>query len=526
MAPFDRYTMAKIRDRIREAVVPDTNINRALYDGDHWLGGDGWTGPRPQAGEPGSESVIAKIARAFVSKNVIREVCDRHAAGVIGREPAWKLSVRRPLGQVEQVQDDGTIEMVDEAPTEQEQAMIDEAEAALTEVWDERGMLAVLQDALTWMLLAKRGIVRLYVPPGLLQNGRVPQGDLAESLKRIYVHAPSPEAAAVYTDPNTQLKAGLYSYTDPETKAERAEIVALDDQGRTIIRVLGTDEDQASAPLDLGGQLTMAQMERSALITPQVRQQQALLNLALTMLGRNVEVGGFIARILFNAQLPGAFETIEGVERFVPEPIQWGAGVTNNFMGAEIRDEHGRLVGQATPSYVREQPVEPATFLSTKDAMYRSILEEVQQLHAQISGDAAASGESRKQARADFEQSLSDAETQLNKLGRWLIETTLAMATAFSGQPGRFAELRAVFECRIDTGPLSTEELRLNKELSGDQPLFSQETAMARSGIDDVDAELERIAAETQVRQARAMEIAQAQGGQQGQQQDSVQAGE
>lgn len=534
MAPFDTYTQAKINEKIAEAQTEGAPVNRLLYDGDHWLSGEGWIGPRPAANELGGAAVLARIARAFISKNVVRELCDRHTGGVIGLEPSWKLTTRRPLGKVEIEEEVETApptdeqgataprpvvkKMVDEEPTAQESALIDEAEAVLTEWWDERGALGVIQDAVINALLAERGVVRLYVPPGLLKEGKIPRGDLAESLRRIYIHAPTPEQAAVYTDPLIAAKAGLYTYEseDEKDRTDRAEIVALDDAGRTVIRVFGGQQDAATEPLDLGGYLTIAQIERSQLITPQIRQQQALLNLALTMLGRNVEVGGFIARILFNAQLPGSFVTENGVERFVPDPIQWGAGVTNNFLGAEIRDDTGRLTGYSTPSYVREEPVDPSTFLLTKEAAYRSMLEEAQQLHALIAGDATASGESRKQARADFEQSLGDTMTQVNRLGRWLIEATLAMAAAFSGQPGKFKELRAVFECRIDSGPISAEDLRLIHELSGGQPLFSQETAMSRAGVDDVDAELVKLSEEGAVRQARAMEIAQGQGDEQG----------
>jgi hypothetical protein len=535
MPPFDKYTQAKIKELISKAQHDDAPVNQLFYDGDHWQAAAAWIGPAPAPNETGGQEVLVKIARAFISKNAIKEVVNRHVGGVIGREPSWKLTPRRPMGKVpkeeaepqepavappEQEAEPGDAQasqlppkpdvppiMVDEAPNTAEQALIDEAEAALTTWWDERGALDVLQDAAVYALLAERGVIRLYVPRGLLDtSGAIPTGTLEESLSRIYIHAPDPEQATVYTDPDTQEKAGLYTYEDDETGQDRAEIVALDANKQTVLRMFG-ETDLASPPLNLGGQITIAQVARDPLITPQIRQQQTLVNLALTMLGRNVEVGGFIARILFNAQLPGYFETVDGVERFVPDPIKWGAGVTNNFVGSEIRDAEGNVTGYATPSYVREEPVDPSTFLLTKDAAYRSILEEAQQLHSLIAGDATASGESRKQARADFEQSLSDTETQLNRVGRWLIETALAMAAAFAGTPGRFDTLRAVFECRIDAGPLSIEELRLNMELSGDQPLLSQETAMARSGVDDVDAELGKIAEEAEARAARAPQI-------------------
>ena len=527
-SPFDKYTLNKAREQIppdRDMPVDETAgiltpmgyaANRRLYDGDHWLDTAGWIGPRPGAGDTDSTNVLLEIRRAFISKNAVREVVDRHVGGVMGKEPSWKFTVRRPLGKVEQQQPDGTMKTVDEEPNEAEQALIDEAETALTEWWDARGAHTLIQDVAATLLLARRGALRLFVPPGLVeQDGvtgaiSVPVTELTPSLMRIYVKAPDPAQATVVTDENTQQQAGIFLYRDDESKADRAELVYLDDAGQTLIRILGATDTTAAAPLDLGGRLTIYEMTRAALITPQVRQLQALLNMALTMLGRNVVLAGFLERILLNVQLPGVYEGEGAARRFVPDTFRVGAGTTNALMGATYVDEQG-ITRMASPSVVYRDPVPVDTFKATKEEAYTAILEETDQLHAQISGDATASGESRKQARADFEQSLLDTQAQLNRAGRWLLETVLAMGAAFAGTPGRFAELRAVFECRVDAGPMAADELRLLSELSGSQQLLSRETAMARVGVDDVDAEQERIASEEEAKQARALAIAQAQ---------------
>jgi len=243
-------------------------------------------------------------------------------------------------------------------------------------------------------------------------------------------------------------------------------------------------------------------------ITPQVRQQQMLLNLALTMLGRNVVLGGFLERILLNAQLPGTMQQQgDGSTRFIPDPLQVGAGTTNVLTGLPITDANGEVTSYATPSVVYRDPVKIETFVETKADAYRGILEEVQQLHALISGDATASGESRKQARSDFVSSLADTTTQVERGGRWLLETLLAMAAAFSGQSGRYQELRAVFSCHIDTGPISGDDMdatRANVQAG----LLSEESGMAQIGVEDVDVEQARIASERDARAARAPQIA------------------
>lgn len=515
MAPFDSYTFIKAREQI-SSVADDRYeqqatevaratgyvVNRRLYAGDHWLDGGGWTGPRPSLGDTEAQQVLVEIRRAFVSKNAVREVVQRHVGAVIGREPVWRFALRRPLGIVEEIQADGTTKKVDEIPTNEERALIDEAEAVLTQWWDARGAHSLVQNVTATLLLAKRGVLRLFVPPGLLNDGRVPLGTLSESMERIFLHTPDPTQAAVVTDADTQQQAGVYIYATDDQE-EYAELVALDESGRTRIRILASDGDAVEAePLVLGGRLTMYELARNALITPQVCQQQYLLNMACTMMGRNVVLAGFLERILLNVQLPGTYEGEGTAKRFVPDPFRVGAGTTNVLMGATYTDEQG-VTRMATPSVVYRDPISVQTFVETKQDAYTAILEETNQLHALISGDAAASGESRKQARADFETSLLDTQAQLNRAGRWLLETLLAMASAFAGTPGRFDSLRAVFECRIDTGPMSSDEQREVREnvMAG---LLSEETGMARIGVDDVDAERERITAEREARQPTA----------------------
>lgn len=501
---FDELTQEKAKALL--TVPAGYAENRALYDGDHWKGATFWIGPRPDPTDVGASDTLAKIEKALISKNAVAEVTGRHVSALLHREPQWAFTVERPLGQIEQARDDGTIELIDEEPTEAEQALIADAEALLTTWWDERGALSVLQDAAATLLLCSRAPLRLYVPSGLLVNGSVPPGDLAQSIGLIYPDpAPSPEVATVADDPRTRQPVGVYLYI--EDKIEKAEITYRDGD-ITILRTLGEDAS-AAFRFDFGGRLPMYELKRPQLITPQVRQQQMLLNLALTMLGRNVVLGGFLERILLNAQLPGAMvKQADGSTRFIPDPLQVGAGTTNVLAGLPITDRQtGDVTGYTTPSVVYRDPVPPDTFIATKLDAYRGLLEEVQQLHALISGDATASGESRKQARADFLSSLADTNTQIERAGRWLLETALAMASAFSGQPGRFQSLRAVFTCQIDAGPISADDMDATRAnvLAG---LLSEESGMAAIGVADVDAEQAKIAAERDAKAARAPQVA------------------
>jgi hypothetical protein len=491
-SPFDSLTLQSIAERAKSTpTAPGATQNRRFYDGDHWQEGTAWQGPQPAADDPAGLAAMVEIKRAFVSKNAIREVAGRHVAGVVGREPAWGFTPKRPIKTGKQ-------------PTKAEQTLIDEAEAALTTWWDERGGLALLQEAAATLLLTGRASVRLFVPPGLMVDGVVPpSNDLAEQLGRIFLHHPAPDMATVIVDAATQQRCSVYCYREGEQ--ERAEISYEDmATGETVLAILGGEGRITEVRLPLGGHLLMGEALRQAIVTEQVRSAQMQLNLARTMEGRNAVQGGFLERIVLGGQMPGEYvddptatPDSEGRRRrFKPKAMRIGAGRTNWIAGIPIKDPAtGNVTGYTTPSVVYRDPVSPETFQATSRGAYLAILEEVSQLHAAIAGDATASGTSREQARADFEKSLGPTKAQIDKLGRWLLETALTLASHFAGQPKRFEGLRAVMDCRIDTGPLGSEERRALLE-QHEKGALSLETLLAMLGVEDVKAELTRIAAE------------------------------
>lgn len=484
--PYPSYTLTDA-----QAVLPDTPAwliaNAAYYAGDHWQQGNAWSGPIPPEGHALYQKTLLEIKRAFTSKNAVAETTDRHRDAVIGVEPAWSLTPRRPLAE-------------GEGPTPDEQALIDEAEAALTTWWDERGALDTLQEAVAVLLYAARSPLRLYVPSGLLEEREdgsmaVPVGALEESLERIWFEAPDVRSCAVHTDDDTKAKIGVFLFEQEDVR--KAELCYLDG-GATVICIVGGETEQESR-LDLGGRLTIYEIDRALLITEQVRQSQNLLNLALTMLQRNVIQGGFLERTFFNTQMPGKYadDPTTGERTFEPDPLHVGPGVTSFFAAIEYEDTDGKKQF-LNPSVVYRDPVTIDTFTGTRDHAYRNILEETRQLYALLTGDAQASGESRKQALVDFEASLRKTKTQTERALRWLLETVLAMAAQFSGQPGRFAGLRVDAECRLDLGPVSAYDQESAIKLR-DAGFISTETGMSRVGVDDVDAEKTRIAAEQPV---------------------------
>jgi hypothetical protein len=512
-SPWEQLTAKDARDLIAtRAYTPDDEEARDFHAGQMWRNGDGWLGQRPPADSESYAAQMLAIETAFVGKNVVREITLRHVAGVLGREPAWSFVPRRPLAE-------------GESPTAQEQALADEAAAALTEWWDRHRPLRTLQAALATALLVERAPLRLLVPQGLRdESGRlaVPPGDgaLAAALGALYLDAPEPAAAGVFADDATRREAGVFAFTDyPDAKpglppsgqgVEKAEVsFALDGDEGTALRIIGPEgiEDEAVPPLALGGRLTLHELRRDRLVTRQVRQLQKALNLDLTQMMRNVNLAGSLERTFLNVMPPGAWQDASGKvisareaattpgAKFVPESLPVGAGVSAFLRGQEVRDKDGNLTGYANGSVNYREPVSVTTFTDTAAELYRAILAEVGQLHALIASDATASGESRKQARAEFAATLDVSKTAVDEAGRWLLETALALAATLANQAGRYAELRCEFNARLDPGPIAADE-RTQYVAEWEKGAISHETLLSWLEIDDPDAEMARIEAE------------------------------
>lgn len=507
---FDNWTVQDAIEKIPNRNDSWLQANLAFYDGDHWQKGDAWTGPMLPSSHAQYTTALTNVEKGFVSKNVIAEVVDRHIAGILGRSPNWTPAVRRPLEQ-------------DEEPNKEEQDLIKEAQAALTEWLDgqygiaprERGQneiklctpFEVAQLAVGSALLTRRGVFRLFVTPAAVipneQNQlTVEQDPLAESIKKIFVQHTESSQAGVVIDKDTMDKVGIYSYKQDDG-LEFVELSYLDSEN-TLLRITNRrttlrggqpkrgqkNLSEQTTSLPLGGRLTIYEMERSLLIGESVRQAQKALNKAKTMNSRNLDSGGFLERIFLNAQMPGAWEDDPdnpGKKMFVPANIYLGPGTASWLSGIETTDSEGRKA-LASPSVVYRDPVPSTTFIESGTDYYRGILEETDQLHVLISGDATASGESRLQAKDDFLKSLLITKDELDAALTWLLETVLKMAAYFAATPDRFDGLRIVVDSQVDLGIIgSDEQQQVISAVDGE--LLSQETGMRRIKVQDPAAE-------------------------------------
>jgi hypothetical protein len=495
--PFDALTLQEALKHTKDLTTPHLVANRAFVRGDHWQGSLGWVGPLLAAGDATANAAfLVMLERTFVSQNVMGEGVGRHVGGVVGQEPAWDMVSEEAPPET----NEGEEELADPLQVE--------ADEALTTWWDKRNLLRLFQQVTTRLLYdaddkgGARAYLRFCIPVGRLINGMVPvQPTLEAALDFLWLAVPEPEEATTVMDLDTMQEAGVFSYKRGEETF--VELTYLIETGETVVRLMRSSQEGAGQEMiyDLGGRLWHHQLERSAFLTPQVRQLQKLLNKEWTVLSRNLDTAGFVAEFFLDSSPPGTWsKEADGTPKFTPEPLQMGSGSVN-FVGPSVTEDEKGNVRYGNPTYVSRQPVNVATFTQSLDTTRGALMEELYQSHTLITGDAIASGKSRVQALADYILSLRETKQALDAAIRWVLETALALGAVFMGQPGRYEALRAEANCRLDVGPVDPETMRMVIDLV-DAELLSRETGMGRVGVDDPAAEKERIAQERAERMA------------------------
>lgn len=536
---IDNFTfeLADSKLTLDRKIADGIKANRLFYDGDHYQDGNGWIGPRPSADNPQAADIQSRFEAGFVSKNMVKECVNREVNAIIGKQPDWVITVKRAINKVPaQIQDpafpddpskkidDPNGLMVDEPLKADEQKLIDEANAIVIPWWDMRQVLKAIQTAARQRSNLGQGALRPFVPEDeLTADGKMPKLSIDKAIMLVHVDNPEPEDSTIFVRKSSMREVSIVRINDEESQGQKRtwfEVSALTADNKTVIGVLTKDGDktdgdtlttqeqtneealastspegnQFSDPLALGGRLLLHVMKGDPLITPQVRQNQKLLNLALTMCGLNLNEGGFPERSIANAELDGTYipdPTVEGGKRFVPNPLPRGFGVSLNLQGATYEDKDGNEhVLEPRVSY--KDPVEVATFVTSKELARDSIYEEVHQMHALMSADASAAGVSRIQALADFVMNSLPIKEAVDSGGKYIIETALAWAAVLAGAPNKFDSLRVNFDCKIDTGPLTPEE-RTALQGEVDKKLRSRKSYMLLAGQQDPEAELVQI---------------------------------
>lgn len=529
---FDVYDLTRVRMLIGQLQTKDLMRAKDFFKGDHWRKGNEWNGPCPSEGDPERGRVMEMIHKGFVSKNAVAEVVNRHADGILSRlESSWffvptvgstgigpDIDVRGPIGpeptnavgdqppvdpnSPTPVANPNTPQLPNDSAMTPNQKLCIEVEPILKKWWKEKGVSEEVRKAVEALLWGGRGGLRLFIPVGKLVNGQIPQEDtLEEQLEYIYVEHPDPDTATLALDRATmeQVAMNLQWIYDPTARRQYlyVEIAFVDfNTGLTIIK-FDTDNPMAqptTVVVDFNRQNIFYEMQQDPMITESVLSSQRLLNKSLTMMSRNVDLGGFLERVILNANLPGEWVSDKSAptgKRFVPRPIPVGSGKITTLTSQVIEDEEGKKTVLPV-SVIYRDPVSIDTFSETKREAYAAILEDCEQAHMLTAGDQFASGEARIQARANFATSLNRTKPKVDNLIVWLLDTVLQMAATFSGDVGKYESIKAVSDLRPDVGPLTPAERTVVIEMYK-TGLMARATAMVMLGIDNPNEEILRI---------------------------------
>lgn len=502
-------------------VTAGHKANKQFYEGEHWQEGEGFPSLPPLYVE-NREQIIQTIQKAFTSENVIGEIVERHLDGVIAREPDWNL--------VDMTADENN-EKSDEQTAKEKR--LTETVNSLIEWWNSRNMLETLREALAMALTQEKCVIRAYVPPGFVDDsGNIQkQSNLADALKMIQFEVLPADVAGVFRDKERFEPFGVF--VTGEDNDKKVELTFLDENGKTRLRVFEAqslldwskktfsqiaaymDPDDSEGlpeiePLNLKGNLLMFELSRQALIDEQSRSLQKQVNLTWTMSGKNIVTAGSRERYFINTQKPkgttvstsategSAKRTVKGAELNV-------GGSSATFLGGQPiyqgEGEDKKLVGYATADVVIVDPVESKTFHEQRAVAKLAMLGGARQSHIQLNDIAAVSGISKQEGRAEFEKSLKRSKGTLDPFGRWVLEVAMRFAAAHttngSGKKAaslenEFENIRVDFNTIVDAGAADPEQTKQDRE-DVTEGLLSVETYHARRGIEDPDAEHERL---------------------------------
>lgn len=485
---------------------PEDRQRRSFVQGDHWQESNGWRGPLPQ-GTP--QDVVDEIAKYFTSTNKVAELVDRHLDAVIGLDPKWNWTVRRELEE-KIVKDpaSGMEKREVESLSQEEQKRAKRLNSAFTGWVDDRSVFWKIREKSESLLWNGSLILRLMMPPKHVKetmneetgqvSWEVPLVPLEQSLARWRLMVVEQGQGAILYDEAGDPIGSVYKYkAKTEDKDERIEFCWLDEEDRTNLftynpRTLEFDY----IDMDLGGRLLMFELRaQKTFVSDSLIQLNAQLNVALTMAGRNATQGGFLERVLINADLPGRFEKIpDGSggyrEVYVPDELQNGPNSILSLVGVEKTDpETGEPTGERMqPQMLWKEASNVSVFEVAARMFEKFMYAEARQMHAPLAGDAMSSGVARQQALQDFAMSINPTTREFVRAIRWVFETSIRAALLYSSEKIKIDDLKVAVECRLGTKFLTVEEQRLIMD-KVEKKMIARETGMLELGTEDPAAE-------------------------------------
>jgi hypothetical protein len=498
----------------------DYKVNKQLVEQhDAWQEGALWPGHRTGDGAV-DNALLARVKPQFVSDDVVGELIGNRIDGLIGQEADVGLE---PLDA-----GDG------EVTPEQEKEIV-RILSPLFAWWDTKRFWELVATAVRRESYAERASIRAWIPEANLVNGALPTGkSFADALDLIELDAPLPDVGGRVKDVSTQRPTGviLSDVVLSGVVKKRAEVWTVDPVTKlTSVKVFAEGGTPVTPPaINLGGRLPVAEMRGERIVDESVVQLQSLLNFIVTYTGRTVETAGARERYLGNVEPPLLWlrsaptstpviktDDSTGTKLYgVRVPWVLGAGIATDLIGLEkpIVDLSGKITGydHETPSVTALDPVDPAFATNAADAVTMRLYKRGKQGHLALSSTAEASGVAYQQARAQFEADLKGLKGAAEGMIRDILEVVLAYAGLMSTEAaGILDHYRVVVTLHPSAGPIAADEARLATELR-DKRAISQQTMLARVGVEDPVAEQAAIDADPLVRAAQWQAIAAAMG--------------
>ncbi len=479
--------------------LKDQKVAHEFIKGNDWQDGAGWVGPQFETGGEIQKILKKEVERDFTPKGTIRSIVRRKVRGVVGRMPGWQISSRNAPSDPEA------------DPSPDETALIKEAQKILNEFWKNSRLHFTLKSHVRDFEALGHSPLRLYFVKSTIDENT---DTIEKAVKRIHLFKEKPETACVVMNPETLQKASFMRYE--KNGFVYIEMCYIDENGDTVYKRLSKEntkdftsrnfstsldkynkgkesDDGEPIAMPLNGQLLIFELSGDPLVSKAMCAQQKLENKGYSMLSHNLDEDGFRKKKILNGMPPGEFKTSpEGKQIFVANEseVKISAGSVEYISGKPVieRDKEGNIKqGYTTPAIHESQPIDVKTYTESIRVAKEAQLEEGDQLHVAIAGDATASGVSREQARDDYRGSLEDSKSLLDDEMSNVSEAVLSVVAYLMDDSGRYDDLQVSFSCKLNVGPRTVEERTVAREESK-EGFRSRESAMEELNIEDPDA--------------------------------------
>lgn len=439
--------------------------NLAYFNGDHFK--------YNILPKPTDTDQQADLARIFQQANIIRR-CVLHYASTLTSNPP-RISLVDSLGGRE-------------IPEEALADMLARLQAWISHQDNLRsshilGQSNPIFKAMVYRLVTGYGYLRVYQPLKFT-NSRNPYN-------RVAIHAPHPSSIQVERDGEDLVD--KITYTKPDGGKE---VQTLDyDTGDLLIETYDSSNVlKSSINTNYGGSFTIFMMVGDPLVDQSIKAKQNNINSDLTLKAINNRYAGFRERTYFNAEPPGTSEVdpITGIQIRKPGKLKVGAGSVNFIQGMPSYDEDGNPVNRANPSATVTDPVSISSFAESILLDLKLLYYEIGLGHLLTQGDGSLSGISRESLKEDSRIAIQLFASEIESAyggALAIVHRRLNFTNAF------YEDAEVKVEVKTAMGkPIPEERMaNLNDFQAGIQSRF---TTMANAGIEDPQAEIERIEAE------------------------------